>query len=102
MAENPLLPHPSSPIVLDMTKIQNNPSNELQSVTANLTLNMMSKIEFQPDFWNPQMLSFPNMYDTMGSKMDGLAVRQHFRSKNAEKNSVFGGKIFGSSDFREV
>ena len=38
----------------------------------------MSKIEFKPDFWNRQMLSFSNMYDTMGSKMDGLAVREHF------------------------
>ena len=61
-----------------MTKIQINPSNELQSVPANLTLHMMSKIEFQPDFRNPQILSFPNMYNTMGSKMDGLAVREHF------------------------
>ena len=70
------------------TKIQINPSNELQSVTANLTLHMMSKIEFQPDFLNRQMLSFPNMYNTMGSKMDGLAVREHFRSKNAEKTAI--------------
>ena len=45
----------------------------------------MSKIEFQPDFRNPQMLSFLNMFYTMGSKMDGLAVREHFLSKNAEK-----------------
>ena len=43
----------------------------------------MSKIDFQPDFWNPQMLSFPNMYNTMGSKVDGLAVRDHFLSKSA-------------------
>ena len=33
------------------------------------------------------MLSFPNMPNTMGSKMDGLAVRVFFLSKNAEKNS---------------
>ena len=38
---------------------------------------------FQTDFFNPQMLSFPNLYNTMGSKMDGLAVREHFLSKNA-------------------
>ena len=49
---------------------------------------MMSKIEFQPDFLNRQMLSFPNMYNTMRSKMDGLAVREHFRSKNAEKTAI--------------
>ena len=58
-----------------MTTFENNPSNELQSVTANLTLHMMLKFEFQPDFFNAQMLSFPNMYNTMGSKMDGLAMR---------------------------
>ena len=84
-----------------MMKIQINPSNELQCVTANLTLHMMSKIEFQPDFRNPQMLSFLNMCNTMGSKMDGLAVREHFLSKNAEKNSVFGAHDSGSTDFGE-
>ena len=47
-------------------------------VIENLTTHRMSKIEFQPDFRNPQMLSFLNMYNTMGSKMDGLAVRDHF------------------------
>ena len=56
-------------------------------VTKNLTLHRMSKIEFQPDFRNPQMLSFLNMCNTMGSKMDGLAVREHFLSKNAEKTA---------------
>ena len=85
-----------------MIKIQINPSNELQCVTANLMLHMMSKIEFQPDYRNPQMLSFPNMYNTMGSKMDGLAVREHFLSKISEKNSVLGGHFFGSPDFGEV
>ena len=48
-----------------------------------LTLHGISKIDFQPEFWNPQMLSFPNMYNTMGSKVDGLAVRDHFLSKIA-------------------
>ena len=43
-----------------------------------LKLHGMSKIDFQPDFWNSQMLSFPNM-----SKVDGLAVRDHFLSKIA-------------------
>ena len=70
-----------------MIKIQINPSSELQSVPANLTVHMMSKIEFQPDFLNRQMLSFPNMYNTMRSKMDGLAVREHFLSKIAEKTA---------------
>ena len=59
-------------------------------------------MDFEPDFRNPQMLSFPNMCNTMGSKMDGFAVREHFLSKIAEKNSVLGGKIFGLPDFGEV
>ena len=59
-------------------------------VPKNLTLHRMSKIEFQPDFRNPQMLSFLNMCNTMGSKMDGLAVREHFLSKNAEKTAFLG------------
>ena len=45
-----------------------------------------SKIDFQPYFWNPQMLSFS--YNTMGSKVNGLAVREHFLSKNALKRSI--------------
>ena len=45
-------------------------------VTKNLTLHGMSKIDFQPDFRNPHMLSFPIMYNSMGSKVDGLAVRE--------------------------
>ena len=74
-----------------MTTFENNPSNELQSVPANLTLHMMSKIEFQPEFRNPQMLSFPKMYNTMGSKMDGL--REHFLSKNAEKTAFLAARF---------
>ena len=31
------------------------------------------------------MHSFQNMYNTMGSKMDGLAVREHFLSKKCLK-----------------
>ena len=62
-------------------------------VPKNLTLHRMSKMEFQPDFRNPQMLSFLNMCNTMGSKMDGLAVREHFRSKNAEKTAILGARF---------
>ena len=47
-------------------------------VPKNLTLHGMSKIDFQPDFRNALMLSFLMMYNTMGSKVDGLAVREHF------------------------
>ncbi len=51
-------------------------------VTKILTLHGMSKIDFQPDFRNALMLSFLMMYNTMGSKVDGLAVREHYLSKN--------------------
>ena len=63
-------------------------------VTKILTLHRMLKMDFEPDFRNPQMLSFPNIYNTMGSKMVGLAVREHFLSKNAEKQR------FGRQDFQ--
>ena len=56
-------------------------------VPKNMTLHRMSKMEFQPNFWNRQMLSFLNKFNTIGSKMDGLAVREHFLSKNAEKTA---------------
>ena len=57
-------------------------------VTKILTLHGMSKMNFQPDFCNPQMLSFTDMYNTAGSKVDGLAVREHFLSKNALKTAI--------------
>ena len=57
-------------------------------VTKILTLHRMSKTDFQPVFFNPQMLSFPNMHNTMGSKVDGLAVREHHLSKNASKTAI--------------
>ena len=47
-------------------------------VPKNLTLHGMSKIDFQPDFRNGLMLSFLLMSNTMGSKVNGLAVREHF------------------------
>ena len=70
-------------------------------VPKNLTLHGMSKIDFQPEFWNSLMLSFPKMYNTMGSKVDGLTVREHFLSKNALKNTYFGCNDSGKTDFRE-
>ena len=57
-------------------------------VTKILTLHGMSKIDFQPEFWNAVMLSFLIMFNTMGSKVDGLPVREHFLSKNAEKTTI--------------
>ena len=37
---------------------------------------------------NAVMLSFLMMYNTMGSRVDGLAVRKHFLSKNALKTAI--------------
>ena len=76
-----------------MTAFQYRGKYQLQCVPTNLTLHMMSKIEFQPDFFNPQMLSFPNMYNTMGPKMDCLPVREHFLSKNAEKTAFLAARF---------
>ena len=36
------------------------------------------------------MHSFPIMYNTMGSKVDGLAVRDHFLPKNGLKTAILG------------
>ena len=57
-------------------------------VTKILALHGMLKMKFQPDFCNPQMLSFPDMYYTVGSKVDGLAVREHYLSKIALKTAI--------------
>ena len=62
-------------------------------VTKNLTLHGMSKIDFQPDFRNALMLSFLMMYNTMGSKVDGLAVREHFLSKSASKSPILAARF---------
>ena len=70
-------------------------------VTKILALQRWSKIDFPPEFQTRQMHSFPIMYNTMGSKVDGLAVRDHFLPKKWPKNSYFGGHNSGSTDFRE-
>ena len=44
------------------------------------------KNDFPPEFQNRQIHSFPIMYNTMGSKVDGLAVRDPFHSKNDLKH----------------
>ena len=36
------------------------------------------------------MHSFPIMYNTMGSKVDGLGVRDHFLPKNGLKTAILG------------
>ena len=71
------------------TQCKNEGRIQSDPVPKNLTIHRMSKIEFQPEFRNPQMLSFLNMYNTMGSKMDGLAVREHFLSKMPKKTAFW-------------
>ena len=39
------------------------------------------------------MHSFQMIYNTMGSKLDGLAVRDHFLSKNALKTAILADTI---------
>ena len=59
-------------------------------VTKILALQQWSKIDFPPEFQTRQMHSFPIMYNTMGSKLDGLAVRDHFLPKNGLKTAILG------------
>ena len=58
-----------------------------------LALQRWSKIDFPPEFQTRQMHSFPIMYNTMGSKVDGLAVRDHFLPKNGLKTAILGEQI---------
>ena len=80
--------------------------NQMRVVTQSgcvpkiLALQRWSKIDFPPEFQTRQMHSFLIMYNTMGSKVDGLAVRDHFLQKKWPKNSYFGVHNSGSTDFR--
>ena len=55
-----------------------------------LPLQRWSKNDFPPEFQNLKMHSFPIMYNTIGSKLDGLAVRDHFLPKNGLKTAILG------------
>ena len=46
-----------------------------------LPLYRRSEFDFPPHFLDRLMHSFPMMYNTMGSKLDGLAGRGHFLPK---------------------
>ena len=48
-----------------------------------LALKRWSKNDFPQEFQARQMHSFPIVYNTMGSKVDGLGVRDHFLPKMA-------------------
>ena len=43
-----------------------------------------------------QMHSFPIMYHTLGSTVDGLAIRDHFLPKNGLKTAILGDTILDS------
>ena len=62
-------------------------------VTEILAFQRWSKNDFPPEFQNRQMHSFPIMYNTIGSKLDGLAVRDHFLPKNGLKTAILGDTI---------
>ena len=59
-------------------------------VTKILALQRWSKNDFPQEFQNVKMHSFPIMYNTMGSKLDGLAVRDIFLPKNGQKAAILG------------
>ena len=52
-----------------------------KGVTDILALHWITKFDFPPHFLEGLMHSFPIMYNTMGSKLDGLARRGHFLQK---------------------
>ena len=66
-----------------MTRNQMRVAIQSGCVTKIRALPRWSKNDFPPEFQNCQMHSFPIMYNTMGSKVDGLAVRDHFLQKMA-------------------
>ena len=59
-----------------------------KDVTEILTLYRRTKFDFSPHFLDGLMHSFPKMYNTMGSKLDGLAGRGHFLQKIAFEMAV--------------
>ena len=58
-----VIPHLPFKCMLGLIKTQCKMEVRILSggVPKNLTFHGMSKIDFQPEFWNSQMLSFPNM-----------------------------------------
>ena len=53
-----------------------------------LALYRRTKTDFPPHFLDSLMHSFPMMYNTMGSQLDGLAERGHFLQKIAFEMAV--------------
>ena len=73
---------PRSSTAENMTRNQMMVAIQSGCVPKILALQKWSKNDFPPEFQNRQMHTFPIMYNTMGSKLDGLAVRDHFLPKN--------------------
>ena len=76
-----------------MTRNQMRVATQSVCVPKILALQRWSKIDFPPEFQTRQMHSFPIMY-TMGSKVDGLAVRDHFLPKNGLKQLFWGSQFW--------
>ena len=70
---------------LFMTQCKNEGRIQSTPVPKNLTLHRMSKIEFQPDFRNPQMHSFPNMPIMGWVALVEVGQKKDFLQKSAEK-----------------
>ena len=81
------------PDISNRTRNQMRVATQSVCVTKILALQRWSKIDFPPEFQTRQMHSFPIMYNTMGSKVDGLAVRDHFLPKNGLKTAILGDTI---------
>ena len=79
--------------VSNMTRNQMRVAIQSGCVPKILALKRWSKNDFPPEFQTRQMHSFPIMYNTMGSKVDGLAVRDHFLPKNGLKTAILGEQI---------
>ena len=71
-----------------------------KDVTEILALYRRSEIDFPPHFLVRLMHSFPMMYNTIQSKLDGLAGRGHFIQKITLEMPVQGGSKSGQPDFR--
>ena len=76
-----------------MTRNQMRVAIQSGCVPKILALQRWSKNDFPPEFPNRQMHSFPIMYNTMGSKVNGLAVKDHFLPKNGLKTAIWGKQI---------
>ena len=83
-----------------MTKNQLMVTIHSKDVTEILALYRRSEIDFPPHFLVRLMHSFPMMYNTIQSKLDGLAGRGHFIQKITLEMPVQGGSKSGQPDFR--